>query len=101
MEIPKDVELFLKDLESRRITVRQLAIERTPLPNDTYDVWECERVRDWKCDWKYLGVRSADDAYREPDKVVCHKLTCNLFLRRSLELIYDREERKVHEPEEW
>jgi hypothetical protein len=101
MEIPKDVELFLKDLESRRITVRQLAIERTPMPDDTYDVWECERVRDWKCDWKYLGVRSADDAYREPDKVVCHKLTCNLFLRRSLELIYDREERKVHEPEEW
>jgi len=50
-----------------------------------------------KC-WEHFHVHAT---FREPDKMVCHKLTYSLFLRRSLELIYDREERKVHEPEEW
>lgn len=99
LEIPEDVIPFLQELERRGIVAKLLAIERTPMPEDTYDVWIC-RLRGRKCEWEYSGVWDSDPVYAEPDLVVCGKLTCTLFKEDVLDLAYDREKRKVHEPVE-
>jgi hypothetical protein len=92
VEIPEDVKLFLSELEKRGKMPGKLAVER---PTGTYDFWKFEEG-----EWKYEGEWLAEDVFREPDIVVCGKMTCSLFLKKVMDLVYDREERRVHEPEE-
>jgi hypothetical protein len=99
LEIPEDVRPFLQELERRGIAVTQLAVERTPMPEDTYHVWRCRRG-DRGCEWEYIGVRAPDVVYAESDHVVCGRLTCTLFREDVLDLAYDRQTRRIHEPTE-
>jgi hypothetical protein len=95
-EVPEDVREFLKELERRRLEFTSVAVERTPMPHDTYDVW----VRRREGVYEYVGLRPADEVYKEKDHVVCGKLTCTLFQRDVIRLAFSRETRKVHEPVE-
>ncbi|MEM4976423.1 MAG: hypothetical protein QXT64_03755 [Desulfurococcaceae archaeon] len=89
VEIPDDVKELLKELERRGVKPSLVAVERTP---ETYDTWR---------DGKYVGVLPSDEVYKERNLVVCGKLTCACFLDDVLRYAWQREEKKLHEPEEW
>lgn len=91
MALPEDVERFLEELKRRGIKPDIVAIERTPPPDETYDVFR---------DRKYIGVRPADDVFREKNFVACGKLTCAAFVDRAVELVLDRLKDRVIKPEE-
>jgi hypothetical protein len=95
VKVPEDVLQFLRELERRGIRIEQVSVERTPMPRDTYDVWEVKEG-----EYRYRGVLSGDEAYKPRTHVVCGRLTCSLFQDRVLTLAFDRELRKVYEPEE-
>jgi len=91
MSLPEDVERFVEELLKRGLKPSIVAVERTPPPDETYDVFEGKR---------YVGVRSADDVFREKSFVVCGKLTCAMFVDDVIKYVLDRVKDRVVEPEE-
>ena len=92
MELPSDVKRFLDEVKRRGFKPEIVAIERTPAPDETYHVYKDET---------YIGVRSADDVFREKNFVVCGKLTCSAFYEDVIRLVLDRIKGEIMEPEEW
>ncbi|MEM4563409.1 MAG: hypothetical protein QXI55_05750 [Thermofilum sp.] len=89
MDLPDDVKELLKELEKRRFKPSLVAVEKTL---STYHAWR---------DGKYVGVLPSDDVYKERNSVVCGKLTCVCFMDDVLRYVWQREKRRLHEPEEW
>jgi len=92
LEIPSDVKRFVDEVKRRGFRPEIVAVERTPAPDETYYVYKDER---------YIGVRSADDVFRERNFVVCGRLTCACFQDDVIRLVLDRIKDVVMEPEEW
>lgn len=89
MELPDDVKELLKELERRGLRPSLVAIERGPR---AYDAWR---------DGRYVGVLPPSEVYKEKNLVVCGKLTCSCFLGDLTQYVWERERRRLHEPEEW
>jgi len=89
VEIPEDVKELLEELKRRGLKPSLVAVERAPT---SYDAWR---------DGKYIGVLPSDEVYKERDLVVCGKLTCACFVEDTIKYVWQREKRRLYEPEEW
>ena len=99
MDVPEDVMEFLRELERRKVDFKLVAVERTPAPDETFDVW-VRKAKEGAAEYEYVGVRPASEVYKERDWVACGKLTCVLFRGDVMDLAFSRETRRVHEPVE-
>lgn len=86
MSLPEDVKKLLKEAEKKGVKVDIVAVERTPPPNETYDVFIGGR---------YIGVKSADDVFKEDNLTVCGKHVCTVFEGDIMRLILDRYRREI------
>jgi len=91
MSLPEDVKKLLEEIKKRGLKVDIIAVEKTPPPNETYDVFK---------DSEYVGVKSADDVFKEDNIAVCGKSVCTVFEGDLMKLILDRLKGEVIEVEE-
>jgi hypothetical protein len=96
VELPDDVKFFVEEVEKRGFKPKKVAIEDVV---GLYLVWEPEE-KEGKRVWKYVGPQTSHEALKEPTMIACGKSTCVLFVDDEIRLAYERDVRRIHEPEE-
>ncbi|MCD6484066.1 MAG: hypothetical protein J7L47_03030 [Candidatus Odinarchaeota archaeon] len=88
VEMPEDVKIFIKELKKRGKGVKIVAIEKSSSPDEIYDVY---------IEGKYVGVKSADEVFKEKRIVVCRKSICTAFIDNVMEYVFDRIKKTIIE----